>query len=73
MKSEGEKPEGGASAEQEALNHPTGADTQEGLPSQASASSNAAPAKPKKEKQPGTTNHSTGRGGAASGGQGLGE
>ena len=39
VKSEGEKPEGGASPEQEALNHPTGADTQEGLPSQASASS----------------------------------
>ena len=49
MKSEGEKPEGGASPEQAALNHPTGADTQEGLPSQASASSNAAPAEAKEE------------------------
>ena len=55
MKSEGEKPEGGASPEQEALNHP--ADTQEGLPSQASASSNAAPAEAKEEnnQEPPTT------------------
>ena len=56
MKSEGEKLEGGASPEQ-ALNHPTGADTQEGLPSQASASSNAAPAEAKEEsnQEPPTT------------------
>ena len=33
MKSEEEKPEGGASPEPKALHHPAGDDTQEGLPS----------------------------------------
>ena len=57
MKSEGEKPKGEASLKQEALNYPTGANTQEGLPSQASASSNAAPAEAKEEsnQEPPTT------------------
>ena len=49
VKSEEEKPEGGAPPEPKALHHPTGDDTQEGLPSQASASSNAAPAETKEE------------------------
>ena len=49
MKSEEGKSEGGASPEPEAPHHPTGDDTQEGLPSQASASSNVAPAETKEE------------------------
>ena len=48
MKSEEEKPEG-LPGEPKALHHPAGDDTQEGLPSQASASSNAAPAETKEE------------------------
>ena len=57
MKSEEEKSEGGAFSEPKALHHPTGDDTQEGLPSQASASSNAAPAETKEEnnQEPPTT------------------
>ena len=49
VKSEEEKSEGGAPPEPEAPHHPTGDDTQEGLPSQASASSNVAPAETKEE------------------------
>ena len=49
MKSEEEKPEGGASPEPKALHHPASDDTQEGLPSQANASSNAAPAETREE------------------------
>ena len=49
VKSEEEKPEGGAPPEPKAPHHPTGDDAQEGLPSQASASSNVAPAETKEE------------------------